>query len=227
MVQIFLDTASLNEIEEISTWGLIDGVTTNQKIFLAEGGVDFKRRVLDICSIVDGPISVETTKKNVRDLLDEAREYASWHRNIVVKVAMSGNGDGLKVVNQLSKEGIKTNMTVMMTFNQLVLATKAGATFVSLFYNRSKEAGEDPDQIIRDYATFAKEGGYSSRLIVGSIRTPDDVSAAIASGAHVMTIPTKILKAMPFNKRTEETIAEFDRAWVDFLAKSSPQKVVQ
>ncbi len=156
MVQIFLDTASLNEIEEISSWGLIDGVTTNQKIFLAEGGVDFRRRVLDICSIVDGPISVETTKNNVRDLLDEAREYASWHKNIVIKVAMFGNGDGLKVVNQLTKEGIRTNMTVMMTFNQLVLATKAGANFVSLFYNRAKEVGEDPNQIIRDYVSFCE-----------------------------------------------------------------------
>ncbi len=229
MVQIFLDTASLNEIEEISTWGLIDGVTTNQKIFLAEGGVDFKKRVLDICNIVDGPISVETTKNNVHDLLDEAREYASWHKNIVIKVAMFGNGDGLKVVNQLTKEAIRTNMTVMMTFNQLVLATKAGATFVSLFYNRAKEAGQDPNQIIRDYVAFAKEGGYSSKLIVGSIRTPDDVSTAIACGAHVMTIPTKILKIMPFNKRTEETIVEFDQAWIDFLSKSAkaPQTVTQ
>jgi len=227
MVQIFLDTASLNEIEEISSWGLIDGVTTNQKIFLAEGGVDFRRRVLDICSIVDGPISVETTKTGVGDLLDEAREYASWHKNIVIKVAMFANGDGLKVVSQLTKEGIRTNMTVMMTFNQLVLATKAGATFVSLFYNRSKEAGENPDQIIRDYAVFAKEGGYNSRLIVGSIRTPNDVATAIANGAHIMTIPTKILKAMPYNKRTEETIEEFDRAWIDFLAKSAPRKVAQ
>jgi len=227
MVQIFLDTASLNEIEEISSWGLIDGVTTNQKIFLAEGGVDFKKRVLDICSVVDGPISVETTKHGVGELLDEARDYASWHKNIVIKVAMFGNGDGLRVVSQLSKEGIKTNMTVMMTFNQLVLATKAGATFVSLFYNRSKEAGENPDQIIRDYANFTKEGGYSSKLIVGSIRTPNDVSTAIACGAHVMTIPTKILKAMPFSKRTEETISEFDQAWIDFMAKKAPQKIAQ
>jgi transaldolase len=227
MVQIFLDTASLNEIEEISSWGIVDGVTTNQKIFLAEGGVDFRKRVLDICDIVDGPISVETTKSGVRDLLDEAREYASWHKNIVIKVAMFGSGDGLKVVSQLTREGIKTNMTVMMTFNQLVLATKAGATFVSLFYNRSKEAGEDPAKIIRDYAAFTKEGGYLSRLIVGSIRTPEDVATAISCGAHIMTIPAKILKAMPFSKRTEETIAEFDRAWIDFLAKSNPQRIAQ
>ncbi len=218
MVQIFLDTASLKEIEDISTWGIIDGVTTNQKIFLAEGGVDFKKRVLDICNVIDGPISVETTQTSVSELLDEAREYASWHKNIVVKVAMYGNGNGLKVVSQLAREGIKTNMTVMMTFNQLVLATKAGATFVSLFYNRSKEAGENADQIIKNYVSLARENGYKSRLIVGSIRTPEDVATAISAGAHILTIPTKILAQMPFSKRTEETIAEFDKAWQDFLS---------
>ena len=217
MVQIFLDTASLTEVQELYEWGIADGVTTNQKIFLQEGGVDFKKRVIDICNVVKGPVSVETTKHNVDDLLAEAREYASWHKHVVVKVAMFGNGDGLKVVSQLTREGIKTNMTVMMTFNQLVLATKAGATYVSLFYNRAKEAGEDPAKIIKDYVSLVKENSYSSRLIVGSIRTPEDVATAMAAGAHIMTIPSKILRQMPFNKRSEETIAEFDEAWAKFL----------
>lgn len=218
MVDIFLDTASLTEIEELVQWGIADGVTTNQKIFLAEGGVDFKKRVIDICNIVDGPVSVETTKHTVAELLAEAREYAKWHKNVVIKVAMFGNGDGLRVIHQLTKEGIKTNATVMMSFNQLVLAAKAGATYISLFYNRAKEAGENPAQIVKDYVAYAKESGTKSRLIVGSIRTPDDVATAIAAGAHIMTIPSKILRAMPFNKRSEETIAEFDKAWNDFLA---------
>jgi len=218
MVQIFLDTASLKEIEDICTWGIVDGVTTNQKIFLQEGGVDFRKRVVDICNTVNGPISVETTKTTVNELLDEAREYATWHKNVVVKVAMYGNGNGLKVVSQLAREKIKTNMTVMMTFNQLVLATKAGATYVSLFYNRSKEAGENPNQIIKDYVEFVKRNNYNSRLIVGSIRTPTDVQEAMVAGAHIMTIPTKILLQMPYSKRTEETITEFDKAWQDFLA---------
>ena len=218
MVQIFLDTASLTEIEEFCRWGIVDGVTTNQKIFLSEGGVDFKQRVLDICDMVNGPISVETTKSSVPELIEEAKEYASWHKNVVVKVAMFGDGRGLQVVSKLAQAGIKTNMTVMMTYNQLILAAKAGATYVSLFYNRSKEAGENPLQIIRDYAATAKESGLSARLIVGSIRTPEDVSVAVAAGAHIMTIPSKILKQMPFNKRSEETIAEFDKAWQDFLA---------
>jgi transaldolase len=217
MVEFFLDTASLKEIEEFNRWGIADGVTTNQKIFLSEGGVDFRQRILEICELVDGPISVETTKSSVRDLLEEAREYASWHKNVVVKVAMYGDGRGMEVVRRLAEEKIRTNMTVMMTFNQLVLAAKAGATYVSLFYNRSKEAGEDPVQIIKDYVRLAKEQDIPARLIVGSIRTPEDVRLAVAAGAHIMTVPAKILKQMPMNKRTEETIEEFDKAWQDFM----------
>ena len=218
MPDIFLDTASLDECVELSKWGLADGVTTNQKIFLSEGGVDFKKRVVDICRVVDGPVSVETTTNTEAELLAEAREYASWHRRVVVKVAMTADGRGLKVVHKLAKEGIRTNMTLMMTYNQLIMAAKAGATYVSLFYNRSKEAGEDPVKIIRDYVATAKESGLKARLIVGSIRTPEDVASAFAAGAHIVTVPTKILRQMPFNKRTEETREEFDKAWQEFLA---------
>ena len=221
--QIFLDTASLTEIKELASWGLADGVTTNQKIFLSEGGVDFKKRVQDICRVVNGPVSVETTSHSVGELLAEAREYASWHKNVVVKVAMFTDGRGLKVVHQLTKERIRTNMTLMMTYNQLILAAKAGATFVSLFYNRSKEAGEDPVKIIKDYVSTAKESGLKARLIVGSIRTPENVATAFAAGAHIVTIPSKILRLMPYNKRTEETQEEFDKAWQEFLAMKKKQ----
>jgi len=220
LVQFFLDTASLEEIEEFARQGIADGVTTNQKILLSEGKLDFKRRILDICGLINGPVSVETTKSAVPDLLEEAREYASWHKNVVVKVAMHGDGRGLQVVHQLAKEHIKTNMTVMMTFSQLVLAAKAGATYVSLFYNRSIEAGENPLEIIRDYASVSKESNMRARLIVGSIRKPQDVEQAAAAGAHIVTIPSKILKQMAFNKRTQETIEEFDKAWEEFLAMS-------
>jgi len=103
-----------------------------------------------------------------------------------------------------------------MTFNQLVLASKAGATYVSLFYNRAIEARENPLQTIRDYVALAKENGSMGRLIVGSIRKPEDVAMAVAAGAHIITVPFKILKQMPYNKRTEETIEEFDRAWGEF-----------
>ena len=104
MVQFFLDTASLNEIEVIARQGITEGVTTNQKILLTEGKVDFKRRIMEICRLVKGPVSVETTKSSVQELLAQGREFASWHKNIVVKVAMHGDGRGLEVVHPLAKE---------------------------------------------------------------------------------------------------------------------------
>jgi transaldolase len=207
----------LDEIEEVARLGVTEGLTTNQKILLTEGRVDFQRRIMEICKLVKGPVSVETTKTSVQEILAQGREFASWHKNIVVKVAMHGDGRGLEVVHQLAKERIKTNMTVMMTFNQLVLASKAGATYVSLFYNRAIEARENPLQIIRDYAALAKQESMA-RLIVGSIRKPEDVALAVAAGAHVMTVPFKIMKRMSYNKRTEETIEEFDKAWEEFEA---------
>lgn len=224
MTKIFLDTASLKEVEEVNSWGIIDGVTTNQKLFLQEGGTDFKQRVTDICNIVNGPVSVETTTHGVDEMVAEAKEYASWNKNIVIKVAMSAEGNGLKVVRRLAVEGIKTNMTAIMTFNQLVLATKAGATYVSLFYNRAKDAGEDPLKIIRDYAAFVKDNNVSTQLIVGSIRKPEDVSQAVAAGAHILTVPTKILMQMPYHQKTEDTIKEFDDAWQGFL-QANPHAV--
>lgn len=219
MVQFFLDTASLQEVQEFVARGIGDGVTTNQRIILSEGKVDLKKRILDICSLVDGPVSVETTKSSVDDLVEEGREYASWHKNIVVKVAMYGDGKGMEVVHRLAEEGIRTNMTAMMTFNQLVLAAKAGASYVSLFYNRAVEAGENALQVVRDYAALVKEDeDIAARLIVGSIRKPEDVAQAVAAGAHIVTVPSKILRQMAYSKRTEETIAEFDKAWEEFLA---------
>lgn len=214
--RIFLDTASLSDIKEFKRWGIAEGVTTNQGIVLKEGNIDFKQRVIDICNMVDGPVSVETTTHGADNLIKEAREYAKWHENIVVKVAMSGNGDGLDVVSRLAKDEIKTNMTVMMNFNQLFLASKAGANYVSIFYNRAKDAGEDPVKEIRDYVSFA-DNNDGARLIVGSIRKPEDVSTAILAGAHIVTITPKILREMLTHPKTDATIKEFDEAWEKFL----------
>ncbi|MEM0121465.1 MAG: transaldolase family protein [Thermoprotei archaeon] len=150
LTSIFLDTADTHEIREFLSWGIGEGVTTNQKIFLAEGGTDFKARVLEICNLKEWPVSVETTTKGYENLVEEAKQYASWHRNIVVKVAMDKDGVGLRVVRRLVDEGIKTNMTCMVTFNQLYLAAKAGATYVSLFFNRARDAGLDPVKTIKE-----------------------------------------------------------------------------
>ena len=219
-MEIFLDTANIDEIDHILKWGIVDGVTTNQKIFLNEKGVNFEGRVLDICKrLGKKPVSVESNGTKLDEIIRDARTFSKIAPNVVPKIAMSSDGVGLEAINTLSKEGIPINVTVMMNLNQLILATKAGATYVSLFYNRAKDAGEDPLKIIREYSNWTKEHNYSTKLIAGSIRHPNDVQQIAAAGAHIITIPYKIIKEMPFHKKTQETIEEFDKAWKEFMNK--------
>jgi len=215
-MDIFLDTASINEIREILPWGLISGVTTNQKIFLAEKGCDFKQRVKEILSLVNGPLSVELTKTDGTDddMIKEALEYSRWNpKNIVIKVPMFGNGRGLEIISQLRKRRVKTNATALISVNQVMLAAKAGATYASIFFNRVKDAGENAELVVKQSRALLDGMDTPTKIIVGSIRRPEDVAQAVISGTHVITIPYKILVQMPYHKKTEETIAEFDRAW--------------
>jgi transaldolase len=218
-VEIFLDTANVKEIREILPWGIISGITTNQKIFLAEKGVNFKDRVLEILRLVDGPLSVELTKTcdSDEDLVKEAKEYSRWNpKNVVIKVPMFKDGRGLRIVNMLKKENIKTNMTCLITTNQVLLAAEVGATYASIFFNRVRDSGEDPLKVIRESRSLIEGGHFSTKIIVGSIRKPEDVNEAAVAGAHITTIPYKILVQMPFHGKTEETIKEFDQAWLEF-----------
>jgi len=218
-MEIFLDTASVKEIREILPWGIISGITTNQKIFLAEKGVNFRDRVLEILSLVNGPLSVELTKTSGSDegLVEEAKEYSRWNpQNVVIKVPMFKDGRGLRIVNRLKKENIKTNMTCLIATNQVLLAAKVGATYASIFFNRVRDSGEDPLKVIQESKRIIEEGHFSTKVIVGSIRKPEDVNEAAVAGAHIVTIPYKILVQMPFHPKTEETIKEFDQAWLEF-----------
>jgi transaldolase len=218
-VDIFLDTASINEIKEILPWGLISGVTTNQKIFLAEKGCNFRERVREILSLVKGPLSVELTKTDGTDeeMIKEALEYSRWSpKNIVIKVPMFGDGRGLKIISQLHRRRVKTNATALISVNQVMLAAKAGATYASIFFNRVKDAGEDAERVVRESRALLDRMGSPTKIIVGSIRRPEDVAQAAVAGTHVITVPYKILTQMPYHKKTEETIAEFDRAWQEF-----------
>ena len=218
-MEIFLDTASIKEIKEILPWGLISGITTNQKIFLAEKGCNFKDRVQEILSLVNGPLSVELTKTDGTDeeMIKEALEYSSWSpKNIAIKVPMFGDGRGLKIISQLHRRRVKTNATALISVNQVMLAAKAGATYASIFFNRVKDAGEDAERAVRESRALLDRMGSPTKIIVGSIRRPEDVAQAAVAGTHVITIPYKILTQMPYHKKTEETIAEFDRAWQEF-----------
>jgi transaldolase len=168
----------------------------------------------------DWPVSVETTTKGFEELVAEAETYSKWHRNVVVKVAMDKDGVGVKVVKRLRDEGIKTNMTVMVTMNQLFLASKAGATYVSLFFNRARDAGLDPVKTIHEVMPFLDRHS-EAKLIVGSIRKPEDVEEIVSAGAHIATITPKVLGQMVFHQKTEDTIKEFDDAWKEFIAKNN------
>jgi len=218
-VEIFLDTASIKEIKEILPWGLISGITTNQKIFLAEKGCNFKDRVQEILTLVNGPLSVELTRTDGTDeeLIKEALQYSRWSpRNIAIKVPMFGDGRGLKIISQLRRRRVKTNATALISVNQVMLAAKAGATYASIFFNRVKDAGEDAERAVRESRALLDRMSSPTKIIVGSIRRPEDVAQAAVAGTHVITIPYKILTQMPYHKKTEETIAEFDSAWQEF-----------
>jgi transaldolase len=218
-MEMFLDTASVKEIKEILPWGVISGITTNQKIFSVEKGVNFKGRVLEILSLVDAPLSVELTKTDASDddLVAEAKEYASWNRkNVVIKVPMFGDGRGLRIANRLKRENIKTNITCLMSTSQVMLAAKVGATYASIFFCRVRDSGGDPVKVIQDSRRVIEESGWKTKIIVGSLRKPSDVEESAAAGGHVITIPYKIMVQMPFHQKTEDTIKEFDQAWLEF-----------
>jgi len=215
-MEIFLDTANTDEIDEILDWGIIKGVTTNQKIFLKEKGCNFEEQSKKILKMVEPyPVSLEGPN-NLDELLDTARDYGKWGKNVVIKVPMLEDGSGLTAVKILEGEGIKTNVTAMMSVNQAFLAIEAGASYASLFYNRIRDSGVDPVEVVKQSRAIIDNGNFKTKLIVGSIRNPSDVEEIISANPHIITIPYKILKQMPYHEKTVFTLEEFDKAWEEF-----------
>jgi len=213
-MKIFADTANLKELEEALSWGVVDGCTTNPKILSNEKGSNFEELMKRVLSMVKGPVSVEVTTNDPDQMVVEAERYAKWSSNVVIKIPMCP--DGLKVVGILSKRGIKTNVTACMSLNQAVLAAKAGATYVSLFYGRIGDLGYDPYLVVKETVDVFKARGFKSEIISGSMRSILDVNKSILAGAHVVTIPFVILKKMAQNPQTDATIAEFLKSWEEF-----------
>jgi transaldolase len=215
-MEIFLDTANTDEISEILQWGIIKGITTNQKIFLKEKGCNFEEQSKKILKMVfPHPVSLEGPN-NLDELLNTAREYSKWGENVVIKVPMLADGSGLKAVRILETQGIKTNVTAMMSVNQALLAIEAGASYASLFFNRIKDSGDNPVEVVKQSRGIIDNGGFKTKLIVGSIRSPNDVVEIASANPHVITIPYKILKQMPYHQATVSTLEEFDKAWDEF-----------
>ena len=209
-MELFIDTADIEEVKEIARWGVIKGVTTNPKIFSKEN-VDLETRVQEILKIVEGPLSVEVTTNDLDGMIVEAQRYASWSEHIVVKVPMSPIG--LQAVSFLNQRSIKTNVTAVMAVNQALLAALAGATYLSIFFSRINDVGQDGLAVIRQAANILKQHRFTTKIIVGSIRSATQIHEAAAAGADVITVPYKFFAQLAYHPQTEKTIQEFLDAW--------------
>jgi len=209
-LKIFIDTANLEQIKEVSSWGILDGVTTNPSL-VAKEGCEFEARVKDICAVVDGPISAEAVSMKADGMIKEARELSKLHKNIIVKIPMTD--EGLKAVKVLSREGIRTNVTLVFSPNQALLAAKAGATYVSPFVGRLDDISHDGMDLVRDIVKIFNNYGYKTQVIVASIRHPVHVTEAALAGAHVATVPYDVLKKMLRHNLTDEGIQKFLKDW--------------
>ena len=212
-MKFFLDTANIDEIKRINDLGLCDGVTTNPSIIKKEGK-DFETVVKEIASIVDGPVSAEVTSYTYHEMVEEARKLAAWKENIVVKIPMTE--EGLKAINTLSKEGIKTNCTLIFSVSQGIMAMKAGATYISPFMGRIDDMGESGKKLIENLRRIIDIYGYESEIIAASIRHINHLEQAALAGSHIATIPGSIFEKLWTHPLTTAGIDSFKKDWDAF-----------
>lgn len=205
-MKIFLDTADIQEIERCADIGLIDGVTTNPSL-IAKQAIDLKDGIRKICNLVDGPISAEVIATEFEAMCTEARQLASLHRNVVVKVPLTP--DGLKTVSHLSAEGINFNVTLCFSAVQALLAAKAGAAYISPFVGRWDDIDTDGIQLIPDIVQIYENYGFTTQVLVASVRSPLHVSQAALARAHVATIPPKVFHQMFKHPLTDLGLEKF------------------
>jgi transaldolase len=221
-MEIFIDSANLDEIRRWLEYGVVDGVTTNPSILLKDGGYDMQERAKEIAELIyPRPVSVEVTTNHHEQMIDEARGLASWAPNIVVKIPVINEyGEPcLGVVKALVEEGIKINMTVCLSFGQVVLGAKAGATYISIFAGRVADEGHDATKLIRESAEWLAGWEYHSKIIVGSVREVMNIQDAALAGAHVITVPPQFMGKLIDHKYTRETVRQFNADAQAALAK--------
>jgi transaldolase len=209
-MKFFIDTANIEEIREAASYGIIDGVTTNPSL-VAKEGKNFRQLLDEILAIIDGPISAEVVSIDAAGILQEARELAGIHKNIVVKVPLIP--EGLKAVKILSDEGVKTNVTLCFSAPQALLAAKAGATYISPFIGRLDDLGTDGMELIGQIVTIYQNYGYMTEVLAASIRHPVHVLQAAMLGADVATIPFKIIEQMFHHPLTDIGLKKFLSDW--------------
>jgi transaldolase len=209
-MKIFIDTANIEEIKEIQSLGLLDGVTTNPTL-VAKENKDFVSLLKEICAIVNGPVSAEAVSLSANEIVKEARALSGIHKNIVVKIPLVK--EGLKAAEGLSKEGVKTNLTLCFSANQALLAAKVGATYVSPFVGRLDDISQSGMNLIRDIKLIYNNYGYKTQIIVASIRNPLHVLEAAKIGADVATIPYDVLLNLIKHPLTDIGVERFLKDW--------------
>jgi transaldolase len=209
-MKFFLDTANIEEIKNAAEYGLIDGVTTNPSLVSKEGR-SFKEILLEITQIVDGPISAEVVSTDADGILREAYDLAKLHKNIVVKVPMIK--EGMKALKQLSKDGIKTNVTLIFNCNQALIAAKLGATYVSPFVGRFDDISEVGMDLVSELVQIFDNYKFSTQILVASCRNPLHIREAALLGAHVATMPYKVLEQLLKHPLTDIGLERFLKDW--------------
>jgi len=209
-MKFFIDTANVDEIREAKNMGMADGVTTNPTLISREGR-DFKEIITEICEIIDGPISAEVISLDADGMVKEARDLAKIHSNIVIKIPMTI--DGMKAVRTLADEGIKTNVTLVFSPLQALMAAKAGATFVSPFVGRLDDLSQDGMTLVEQILNMYTNYGFETEVIVASVRNPLHVLSAALMGAHIATIPFKVLDKLAAHPMTDKGIKAFLADW--------------
>lgn len=209
-MKIFIDSGDTNEIREAQAMGLVDGVTTNPSL-AAKSGKPFKQLILEICEIVDGPISAEVVSLKADEMVKEGKDIASWHKNIVVKVPLIP--EGLKAVRQFTAMGIRTNVTLCFNPNQALLAAKAGATYVSPFVGRLDDISTDGMQLIRDIRLIYNNFNFKTEILTASARTPMHFLEAAKVGSDVITAPWSTLQQIIKHPLTDSGLKKFLEDW--------------
>jgi transaldolase len=209
-MKFFLDTANLNEIREAQALGILDGITTNPSL-IAKEGKDFKQAILEMCNIVNGPVNAEVIATDCPTTLKEGHEYVTWHKNIVVKLPTTR--EGIKACKSLSDEGIKTNMTLCFSPTQALMCAKAGAAYVSPFVGRLDDISHNGMDLVRQIVQIYKNYDYKTQVLAASLRHPLHVVECALAGAHVATMPFKVLELLFNHPLTDKGIATFLSDW--------------
>lgn len=217
-MKFFIDTANIEEIREANDLGVICGVTTNPSL-IAREGKDFKEVIAAIAEMVDGPISgeVKATTVDAQGMIEEGREIAAIHPNMVVKIPMTA--EGLKAVKQLSSEGIKTNVTLVFTVNQALLAARAGAAYVSPFLGRLDDISCSGIELVQKIAAIFDHYQLDTEIIAASVRNPIHVTDCALAGAHIATVPFQVIKAMISHPLTDQGIEKFQKDYLSTVQK--------